>query len=356
MDQHPVEKATQVLDEITNLITETTDGKLCEAYSRIQRRLNAEVKFLKEGKQKNRASSNLPYLLGVYHAVRNSTNVDQVICDMRKHNIIIDVICDCKKTWKKVIARNPQALHLIWAGNGQYGGKDVIKKIKRHIEAAKKESEFSPPKIVCVFANGVTEPMAEYLQGLNVQVEGERVPVSEDTKRRLQMTEEFSDTDEDEWESSGASDYESDKSDEESNQQSTSPLTGRSAEIAALPTEKKIFLDVTSLVIFVSDVCNGWEHFEFKDTEMKIQAEQERKTPVMDMMKPYFDDCLLVTCEAALSNFKSFMKLLGGEEENIRAEELISRLTVVPDNMSPRFTNIIKRGKVTALHSSLLLG
>ena len=145
------------------------------------------------------------------------------------------------------------------------------------------------------------------------------------------------------------SEYETETDSEEKEECPPETLTGTSAVIAKMSTEEKVFLDVTSMVIFVSDVCNGGDYFEFEDAEMKTQAEQERKTPVREFLKPYFDDCLLVTCDSALKNFMDFTKLLGGEEENKRAEELAKRLTVVPDNMSERFQRVIKRGRVSDL-------
>ena len=346
LTQDASEQALEALEEITILLEQATDSKLLEVYKQLEKRLKAEVKFLKQAKRKNKISSNIPYLLGVFQTVKDSKNVDQVICDYRKYGIIIDVVCGERTTWKKVVARNAQAMHLIFASQGQYGGKDIVKIAQRYLQAAREESEFSPPKVVCVFTRGVTGPMADHLENLGVIVEGSRVTVSEDTQRRLQVTEEFSDY-EAEWDSD--SEYETETDSEEEQECPPEMLTGTSAVIAKMSTEEKVFLDVTSMVIFVSDVCNGGDYFEFEDAEMKTQAEQERKTPVREFLKPYFDNCLLVTCDSALKNFLDFTKLLGGEEENKRAEELAKRLTVVPDNMSERFQRVIKRGRVSDL-------
>lgn len=336
------DRAREALDEITTLMEQETESKLHEVYRKLQKKLTAEIRFLKQAKKKNKISSNIPYLLGVFETVKQSDNVDQVICDQRKYGIIIDVVCEERTTWKKVVARNPQAMHLIWASDGQYGGKDIVRRMQRYVNAAKKESEFSPPKVICVFTKGVTGQMADHLESLGVQVQGTRVAVSDDTQQRLQVIEEFSDS-EPELESS---DYETDTDSEDESEAPKDTLTGISATVARMCTEEKVFLDVTSMVIFVSDVCNGGEDFEFEDLEMKTQAEQERKTPVYKFLKPYFDNCLLVTCDTALKNFMDFTKLLGGEKENERAKLLANRLTVVPDNMSDRFQRVIKRGRV----------
>ena len=74
---------------------------------------------------------------------------------------------------------------MIWAGKGQYGTKDVVKKAEKYVEAAKLYCEFSPPRVVCVFSNGVTHDMAEHLESKGIEVEGDRLDVSQETKDRL---------------------------------------------------------------------------------------------------------------------------------------------------------------------------
>ena len=346
-----LKQAQQVLAELQATIQSTTDDtKLLAAYLKIEKRLKQEVQFLqkKPTTKTNRSSSNLPYLYGVLDVLKQSENVQNVLTDWRKYNIRIDVICGNGKTWKKVVARNPQSLHLIWAGQGQYGSKDVVNTISKYVDAARKESDFSPPDIVCVFTKGVTQEMAEHLETIGVRVEGERVPISDDILRRLQGTQAMLD---DSDYSEGSEEYSSDEDAEARSSAFNPPNISTSAsdeisEIIALPTDKKIFLDVTTLVIYVSDVCNGGDKFNFKDPTMAEQAEQERTTPVKPFLEQHFNGRQLITCEAALNNYKNFMKLLGGEEEQKRAGELIKRLTVVPDDVSDRFASLKELGKV----------
>lgn len=188
-----LEEAQSLLEE-TNKLAEA-DKKLSKVCLKLSRKIKADASFLEKFKSQGGtkdndkkgvlSSSNVPYLSGVLKVVKESDDVQEVICDLRKYGIIVDVVCDGGKTWKKVIARNPQSLHLIWAGKGQYGTKDVVKKAEKYVEAAKLYCEFSPPRVVCVFSNGVTHSMAEYLESKGISVEGERLDVSQEIKERL---------------------------------------------------------------------------------------------------------------------------------------------------------------------------
>ena len=182
-------KAEKLLKE-TNELT-YSDIKLSRVCQKLIRKIKADVHFLNRSgsktakSQKSLSSSNIPYLSGILNVVKQSEDVTQVIYELRKYGIVVDVVCNGERTWKKVIARNPQALHLIWAGKGQYGSKDVVEKAKKYMSCARQHNEFSPPEVVYVFFNGVTHEMAEALEALGIKVEGERVDVSEEVVSQL---------------------------------------------------------------------------------------------------------------------------------------------------------------------------
>lgn len=181
-----LQKAQVLLEECDRLANQ--DHSLKRVCQKLARKIKADVAFLEKHADQDDfegSSSNIPYLSGVLEVVKESNDVQEVICDFKKYGITVDVVCDGGKTWKKVIARNPQSLHLIWAGKGQYGTKDVVKKAERYSAAAKRYCEFSPPSIVCVFCNGVTYELAKELESINVQVIGDRIPVSEEVLERL---------------------------------------------------------------------------------------------------------------------------------------------------------------------------
>jgi hypothetical protein len=54
----------------------------------------------------------------------------------------------------------------------------------------------------------------------------------------------------------------------------------------------------------------------------------------------------LFACQTAVDSFQTILDTLGGQNEKKRASELLSRLTVVPDNPSFRATTIPNTGKI----------
>ena len=65
----------------------------------------------------------------------------------------------------KVIARNAQALHLIWAGRGHYGTNTLFFQAEDFLQlAAENPINYAKPNVTFVFFNGVTTPMADALQ------------------------------------------------------------------------------------------------------------------------------------------------------------------------------------------------
>lgn len=189
-----LEKAQQLLASTLKL--SHTNTKLSRVCHKLVRKIKADIQFLEKCKSKSTAapgggsqsspsSSNIPYLTGVLDTVKQSDEVTEVVCDLRRYGIVVDVVCDGGRTWKKVIARNPQSLHLIWAGKGQYGSKDVVKKAEKYLDCVKIHNEFSPPQVIYIFCNGVTHEMAEELESMGIKVEGERVDVSQEVRERL---------------------------------------------------------------------------------------------------------------------------------------------------------------------------
>lgn len=342
-------EAQELIEEISVMAENARDKRLCRALHRLLKKLRSELKQLHKQEGKTKPTSNLPHLKGILQMVKNSTGVQEVICDLKKYGIVIDVICDNGRTWKKVVARNAQSTHLIWAGKGQYGTKDVTKTVRKYLRSAEQFCEFYPPRIVCIFCNGVTRDMAQYMEGLGVSVEGERVDVDADTLRRLQALEDLE-------ESEGEFDSMEDLSDDEDLETDGIPSTdshnSQALEVKNMDQQKKIFLDVTSMVIYVSDVCNGGASFKFKDTIMAEQAVQELETPVMPIIQEFIESRMLVTCATALENFKENIDARGGADEKKRAIELVKKLTVVPDLVSDRFLKLKTGGKVR-IYSSI---
>ena len=98
----------------------------------------------------------------------------------------------------KVIARNAQALHLIWAGGGHYGTNTLFLQAEDFLQLAKENPiNYAIPSVTFVFFNGVTSDMADALQEMGVSVVGRREDVSEETRSRLQALTDDDDSDDD---------------------------------------------------------------------------------------------------------------------------------------------------------------
>ena len=54
----------------------------------------------------------------------------------------------------------------------------------------------------------------------------------------------------------------------------------------------------------------------------------------------------LYTCQSALEDFQGILNVVGGPEERKRAEELLSRVTVVPDSTDPQTETMGTSGKI----------
>ena len=53
-----------------------------------------------------------------------------------------------------------------------------------------------------------------------------------------------------------------------------------------------------------------------------------------------------IVCRTAWSDFNGIVQLLGGATEQKRAAQLLNRVTIVDDQMSPRASNLRPRGKI----------
>lgn len=98
---------------------------------------------------------------------------------------------------------------------------------------------------------------------------------------------------------------------------------------------KKVNLDITTLIAYVSELTNGGENWIFKERLLSEQAEQERRLPLKPKLEEYFKDKELICCETALNSFREILNLLGGENEKQRAEEFLKRVAILPDIAVP---------------------
>jgi len=312
------------VNHLTYIMGETTAARIQRALDILKEETQQfSTDYLQ--KQLQKVKKDCKSLLSIVEELDNSSETTDVLWKLPNQCLVVDIICDRGRTWKKVIDRNPQSMHLIWAGNGQYGDKDAVAKLLAYQRAARELCPHNPAKLVAVFPQGITHEMANALESYSVKVTGGRVTVSDVVRNRLVDVDDFNDDSIDDTDS-----------DQEVDETPHFNLTGEQERVRKMASDKKIFLDSTTMIVYVSDVCNGGADFNFTDRLMAEQASDERKHSAKGQIETAIRGRTLVTCETALQSYKKFMELLGGPKEKRRAQELIERLTVVPDVISNR--------------------
>lgn len=113
-----------------------------------------------------------------------------------------------------------------------------------------------------------------------------------------------------------------------------------------MPKNKKIFLDITTMLAYISDLCNGGCNDTFNEAVLSKQATDERELPALTAVTPFLSDRKLMTCQSALDDFWSIVNIMAGKGEKRRAQLLTDQLVVVPDCISNRFTTLITSGQI----------
>lgn len=321
-------------------------AKLCS-------KLKAELKFLQKVeagkvaiKESHLQSTNLTHLRAI---VESAENLEEVVSVLHvfgytdtfgeKQTLVVDVVANGGHTWVKAIGRKAEALHNIWLGRGQYGDKSIIEQAEDFLQASHQQPvQYSNPHIIFAFYNSVSSPMAEKLKEMGISVRGDIVAVNSllDHPEELQPSES--------------------ESDDEGPELLQVTRVDRENILAsvAFPTEikvdvcKRVNLDITTLITYVSALSYGGCHFIFKEKVLTEQAEQERKEQVLPQLEAFMKDKELFACESAVKDFQSILDTLGGPGERERAAMLIKRINVVPDQPSERALKLVASSKINS--------
>lgn len=101
---------------------------------------------------------------------------------------------------------------------------------------------------------------------------------------------------------------------------------------SSLKTEIKILnLDVSTLLAYVTNMTNGYDHFIYREPLLTQQAEMERKYPVKPILENLFKGKELIVCQTAYENFMNIIDVIGGPKETLRAKELLNKVQIVND-------------------------
>lgn len=364
--QDRIRVAKELLEQVDKICSR--QGREVEGRAKLCSKLRAELKFLQKVeagkvviKESHLQSTNLTHLKAIVESAESLEKVVSVLHvfayespDGQKQTLVVDVVANGGHTWVKAIGRKAEALHNIWQGRGQYGDKSVIRQAEDFLEASQQQPvQYSNPHIIFAFYNGVSSPMADKLKEMGISVRGDIVAVNtieggEEEEETEDQEGDHEDLVEEEEEGENVDDDDIDETD------LTHTRVDRDTIVASLafPTEvivdvcNRVNLDITTLITYVSSLSHGNCHFTFKEVVLTEQAAQERQEKVLPRLEEFMKGKELFACQSAVEDFRVILDTLGGPGEKSRAEELLARLKVVPDQPSERTQRLVMSSKV----------
>lgn len=333
-----------------------------QGYQKLTKRLLKEIKFLRKVLKKHDVKiehvkcTNLCHLEALVNCVlQHSTGCVGILetlelktCNRDSKRVCVDVIADDGQTWIKVVARNPKALSLLSAGEGEYGQRTVTDQAREFLACASQHPyHFKVPKVAFFFASGIEIPLAISLEKLGLEVRGGRVEKSECPVHIETCDTDFEDL-------SDSADFFNGKEEKFLPEQEYPCIEENENGCSA--GDERLNLDVTAMIAYVSALTNGGCNFKFKEPLLSQQAEWERERPAKPFLDKLFEGRKLFCCSTAHKDFKSIMETLGGPNEKIRAEMLLQRVTVVPDKVSKRTEQNLKEGGKVKPRSRKIFG
>lgn len=329
-------------------------AKLCS-------KLKAELKFLQKVevgkvaiKESHLKSTNLTHLQAIIESAESLEDVVGVLhvfsySDQfgEKQTLVVDVVANGGHTWVKAIGRKAEALHNIWIGRGQYGDRSIVEQAEDYLQASRQQPvQYSSPHIIFAFYNSVSKPMAEKLKEMGISVRGDIVAVNSSVEIvQEENVLSCSSSDEDD---EGLELLHIGKVDRENIIASVAFPREIKVEVC-----NQVNLDITTLITYVSALSHGGYHFIFKEKVLTEQAAQERREKVLPLLDSFMEGKELFACECAVRDFQSILETLGGARERERAELLLQRINVVPDQPSERALKLAASSKINSRSVSI---
>ncbi|KAJ8406894.1 hypothetical protein AAFF_G00291700 [Aldrovandia affinis] len=334
MLQDRIRVAQELLGRVEQLCNQQAQN--VEGRAKLCSKLRAELKFLQKVeagkvmiKESHLQSTNLTHLKAIVESAESLEDVVSVLHVFtyegpggQKQTLVVDVVANGGHTWVKAIGRKAEALHNIWQGRGQYGDKSVVRQAEDFLQASGQQPvQYSNPHIIFAFYNSVSSPMADRLGEMGISVRGDIVAVNS-----VAGVEE------------GA----------------LHTRVDRATVVASLafPTEVKVDvckranLDITTLITYVSSLSHGGCNFTFREQVLTEQAAQERQEKVLPKLEEFMQGKELFVSQSAVQDFQVILDTLGGPKEKARAEQLLARLRMVPDQPSERTKRLVTSSKV----------
>ncbi|KAL5993375.1 hypothetical protein ACLOJK_014299 [Asimina triloba] len=135
------------------------------------------------------------------------------------------------------------------------------------------------------------------------------------------------------------------------------------------PLDKNLVnFDTTALVALVSGISNSYTEQLLRATENEMrqrfknnvdfvisQVMSELQKPILKDLRSMISGKRGIVCESVLSEFSELVSMYAGPNEKSRADQLLKRLQVVPDNPSERMRSLPTTRKI-ALKNKVIFG
>lgn len=223
-----------------------------------------------------------------------------------KKSLEIDVVCRSGLWWIKVKSMHADAIQMIVDGKGSEKDKSVIETAEEMLYASSKTfKHLVHPNCIIRFYNGVTDEVSNELKEMGVIVQD--IP-------------KFNIVDKDEY---------------------------------SIPNQEIINLDVTTLIVLVSDLTNGGSDAHFTESVLEEQANDERKTPILPILNKIMKGKVVVATKSACDIFNGIIENVGGEKEAERAKELLKNIKIIDDCPSQRFQDLKENNRFQKKHKDI---
>lgn len=319
-------------------------GKI-DGIEKLIRKIQQEIRFLEKVqstgnvKKEHLQSTNLIHLNAIVARLFCANEPINVMKPFKyqKSRLEVDIVCNGGASWIKVIARNARALTMISMGNGEYGQKSVLDQAMSYLQCAKCYPHlYRPPDIIFHFAYGIEIPLATRLEHMGIIVEGDKIQCEDVKNIDIHDSEDKIST----WLYSLES---AEESWDDYKKNINSDLN--TLNTSSLKTEIKILnLDVSTLLAYVTNMTNGYDHFIYREPLLTQQAEMERKYPVKPILENLFKGKELIVCQTAYENFMNIIDVIGGPKETLRAKELLNKVQIVNDIPTGRIMEKLNLG------------
>lgn len=347
-------------------------------YSRIESEKKFLMKLMKTPdkiKDEHIRSTNLTHLSSVVNCVAQTQNVKEVLkavtfldeeCNYSRQ-VIIDVVADQGSTWIKVVARNPQSLYLTSLGASGYGKRSLVHQVKDFVKCAKLNPfMYQTPEIKVWFAAGVASKLKKTLKKIKVESIGNCIEIEQCHPYDSSSSDTCSEVEEESSNEPTAGESENSLRATDVNDALLANLNcdlfnialGKNRNLLSLskiPQNAVLNLDVSTMIAYVSSLTNGNCQYNFNEAILTDQASRERISPVKPILDELFNDRNLVCCQMAYHDFQEILSTVGGKMERERAEELLSKVTIVSDQPSEK-ANMLNISSKVKSRSRIIFG